>query len=244
MKTLFKNSPWVTQTFFGVDFNPTNSTEYSWTWDSTNVYVTEEATIDCSALTNWHEILVGLYKFENTSWSTQTNDMSIRRQKLVSGTRTTIFTYPAWNVTLTNNNWAYIYSYIGIDYDEIWTAWNYRLQWLQNNNMLITSNTVTITNVNPMSTLRTWWYMWVEWDNIHYIDSSYNSSQWFEHTIANDWSSTYVWTQYAWSMWCPSGNSTKLAYIDANWYKDWHTLLITDIDEHRMYEQIKQDIYE
>lgn len=216
-KTLFKNSPWVTQTFFGVDFNPNLTTEYSWV--SSGIYVTEEATIDCSSLTNWHEVLVGLYKFENTSWSTQTNDMSIRRQKLVWWVRTEIFFFPFWNVTLWNWQWNYIYSYVGIDYDEIWTGWDYRVQWLQNGNALITSATYTMTNVNPRSTLRTAWYVRIDWDNIHYIDSSYNSSQWFEHIIANNWSATYVWTDKAWAMWMPTAASNQLAYVDANWYR-------------------------
>lgn len=220
-KTLYKASPWEDQTFFWIDFNPNLTTEHSW-GASSSVYVTEELTIDCLWLTNWHEVLVWLYKYENLEATNQTNSISIRWQKLVSWIRTTIFTFNWWSVTVTPWWWWYTYAYIWIDYDEIWTAWSYRIQWLQNWNVLITSSTYSITNVSPRSTVRTSWPIWIDEWNIHYIDASYTSSSWFEHVIAYDpsYTATYIWTDKAWFMWIDDNwNNRRIYYIDENWYK-------------------------
>ena len=208
------------------DFNPNFWSHWSWSYtNQSDVYVWSQTTsFDLSGMQNWHEVCVALRMYENDSWSTQTNSMAIRWEKSTDwwSTYSLIYLYDYGSRTLSDSYWEFFYSYIGIDWDEIWDDTTYyRVRFLQNWAVSHTIN-FTTSNISINSTLRNAWYMWVEWSYLHYIDWSKWNWKWYEHKIDVDSSySSYVWTDHKWYIRLDDSGSynRRIYYIDENWYK-------------------------
>jgi len=230
----------TTNTINWVDFNP-NITRGS-SWDQADSYVIDQTTsFDLSGFQNWHEVCVAMYMFENNTWSTTSNTMTIRWEKSTDWWSSYQLMY-YYNRTQTVADWAWyaFYSYIGIDWDEIWDdSSHYRVRFLQNGSVQQTIN-FTTSNTSINSTLRRAGYLWVEWHYLHYTDWSKGNWTWYEHTIAVDTSySSFVWTDHKWYIWLDdSWINRRIYYVDEYWYKKrtyeagiwywWNTSVWTD----------------
>lgn len=199
---------------FWKDFNPRQpSGMFEWTLDEANIYLRNQTTsFNCSGLAMWHEVAIALFAIENTSGSAESGSLGFKRKKASD-----LLFESSNSYYLPNNTWWLIYSYIWIDRDEIQENWtDYKIEfylgWSLNDSI-----TFTISNLSIDNTDRTPGYIWVEWNNIHYIDAT-KTYTWFEHIIAHDWSTYWSWLT-PWYIRVDTSNHWRLYYIDSSGYK-------------------------
>lgn len=194
------------------DFNPTEPTSF---FQSKAYRITSSAPTNLSNYRYWHEIVVAVAERTNNTGSSITAELKIA------------FVFPWWNnriysfgtQTLSASWWRYTwYAYAWIDYDEFTTNWTATI-WMLANSSVLSAKNITYSNYDTVrNTERTSWYMWVEWDNIHYIDGA-KWDTWYEHMIDNDGSSSYIWADKAWAIRLDDWwTNRKIHYIDSSGY--------------------------
>ena len=211
---------WTTrQVFYWDDFNPrqfTRPTSY------TSVSATDETTsFNLSNFQAWNEVWCWVIKLtfpDGFSWllyarferSSDWINYDTQRQYY-------------WNIDESAwNYWAW-YIYFWIDYDEIRPWYNYYRIWYHSadgTTINFYSPTFTVSNLSFDNSWHRWGYMWVEWENLCFVDSC-SLNKWFKHKINRDtwYTGTYVWTDKAWYVRIPEySNDSRLYYVDATWY--------------------------
>ena len=205
----------ITMPINWVDFNPRQPNDLFLPWYSqSDIFLLNQTTsFDLTGFQNWHEVWAWLIMIENLTGVNETWTFWIRFKKWT----VTIFEFTL-NYDLDPWFYSFLYSYIWVDYDEIWSnASDYSVAFLIDNVEVSTIN-YTVTNLDTSNfTQRTAWRIWVEWDHIHYIDSVIEvSDEWYEHTIWNDWVVYDTW-KTPWRIWVDTTNHWRLYYTDSSW---------------------------
>ena len=204
---------WKTYTTSGSDiqvfwasFNPyINFSNVYWVWDVTNSF-------NLSWFQHGHEVIASYFWVENDwEWNTEVT-VQIRFWG---------FTYVLWSGTIYNNDWVWRFHYFWIDYDEIRHNGTRYYEILNNtDDSMIDSQSFTISwlNVPDYDNPKDSWYIWVEGNNICYIDgtkSYITPSKGYKHIIKHDGSIWSTW-KTPWMVRVDEDNHWKLQYVDSS----------------------------
>lgn len=190
-----------------------------WSWPF--YYHWEATSFDLTGFRNWWECLVGISWLHRDAADNFTWQSHLFIQRWEKPNWDLMFESWAWinlNSTQTwretqlgSNQWVAPWE---IDWNGIyklivsisWPEWN-----------TSTTYNYTITNHPWFSWYKVPGYIWVEWDNLNYIDAN-----WFEWSI--NWIQLdYRWQSNAWFIWTnDSISSPYMYYIDDQWYQRLH----------------------
>lgn len=79
------------------------------------------------------------------------------------------------------------------------------------------SDNFSVTNFPSVTEASGQGYIWVEWDNIWFVDAV-KSSTWYKHKIKHDWSTYGTATGKEWAYWVEQTHNWQLWYVDSSGY--------------------------